>query len=538
MANDVDEVANMRLGGTRDWLLEKIRNWAEGKPGDAHGSPYFLVVGDSWIGEVRCSGVNAERDDPARLIRTVAYQLGKKYPEVGHHIVDCEKKEEGFVAGANVSRAFQGLILDSLAALKSEVVLVLDALDECGIVGSVDRAAFLLAFGKTAFPPNVKLFVTSRPEADIVQMLPFSARYPLALEEELNHQDLFVFAKDRISHKFPLESEQLQHERAEALAARSGGHFMWLHPACEELRDCADGEEALKDLLQRETVGPANQRMDKLYLRTLERAFPGASGVDDAGGWCRYFRAIVGTIVAVRVPLSLETISELIHMGAKISAVAELVGRISSLLYIADDQIRIIHKSFSDFIIDPNRCTDSRFLVFREDCEVQITSGCFRILNGLLKRNMCNIEVHQFNTDVSDLHERIRTRIPNHLQYAAQYSVSHLMACPTSRIAEFNTLLDSFWREQLLNWMEVVSVLDLVIPVTAHLLHLKEWTKADQIQRQIQANTIKLIQGASRFIQEFAVPITLSAPHVWTSAAPFAPSETTKQPYSNIIGNV
>ncbi|KAJ3277471.1 hypothetical protein HK104_003266 [Borealophlyctis nickersoniae] len=360
MENVVEEVNRKRLPGTREWLLQDVKDWAE----DSGASSIFWLVALAGAGKsvVAASAINelqavlgaffvcktdqSDRNDPFRLVRTLAYQIALKFDVVAQHIYELEEVEPGFIGKLNVSRAFKNLVVDPLTKLQSQNT------NEQG------RADFLYALGNITLPKNVKLLVTSRPESDIPEALQHFAPYEILLDETRNQTDLLLFAKDRMTRKFSKSTDEKNQSRAKDLAGQSHGLFMWLYLASEEIRKASNGKMALARLLEGGKVS-ADCAMDDMYKRALSSAFEGEG--DDDQDWSDNFRLVVGAIVTVRVPLDVGTLSHLLELDE--NTVENTLGRIASLLYIADDQVRVVHKSFADFLTDPKRCTDPRFQI-------------------------------------------------------------------------------------------------------------------------------------------------------------------------------
>ncbi|KAJ3247945.1 hypothetical protein HK104_007761, partial [Borealophlyctis nickersoniae] len=261
--------------------------------------------------------------------------------------------------------------------------------------------------------------------------------------------------------------------------------------------------------------------MDVMYGRALSSAFEGEG--DDDEDWSENFRLVLGAIVTVPVPIDVGTLSHLLELDE--DTVENTLGRIASLLYIADDQVRVVHKSFADFLTDPKRCTDPRFQIDQTVHNQRLSSCCLRALKDDLKSNMCSIAVTQLNSEVADLQQRIQKNIPGHLRYASRYWIDHLTSAPHT--PELLTELDELLTRQLLNWLEVISVMNLVPVMTMELQELHVWLKSDPVSSAVSPTTTHLVHDVSRFIREFGVPIAMSAPHVRASAAPFCPAETT-----------
>jgi hypothetical protein len=91
-----------------------------------------------------------------------------------------------------------------------------------------------------------------------------------------------------------------------------------------------------------------------------------------------------------------------------------------------EDVIRIIHPSFPDFLADPNRCHDPRFVVNISIQHNIIAKNCLMTLQAL-RRNICQLDESKLNSEVPDLVERVGRYVPAYLQYACRYWALHLV---------------------------------------------------------------------------------------------------------------
>jgi len=139
-----------------------------------HVAAYFLCKHDS-----------AERNDPRRVIATLAFRLAAQSPviaaEYQRRMADAAVRSEmeGAVVGSkgDMGDAFRVLLADPLAAAFAvhppvrPLVILIDALDE--LDASSTRAQLLDLVGRKlpTLPDCVRVIVTSRPESDIVASL-------------------------------------------------------------------------------------------------------------------------------------------------------------------------------------------------------------------------------------------------------------------------------------------------------------------------------------------------------------------------------
>lgn len=98
---------------------------------------------------------------------------------------------------------------------------------------------------------------------------------------------------------------------------------------------------------------------------------------------------------------------------------------------------------------------------------------CLRVMEEGLKTNLCSIAVGQFNTEVPDLHERTGKHISDTLKYSVTFWAHHCASTPFT--FDIPSMLDVFFEKQLLDWFEVLSVLDALRATKKSLLRLKQW---------------------------------------------------------------
>jgi ATP/maltotriose-dependent transcriptional regulator MalT len=112
-----------------------------------------------------------ERSNPALVARTLAYQLSSFHPDIGD-LITAIIESSPHTLTSSISSQFQELIVDPLSRIessptKSQIVLVLDALDECGTIQ--DRRALVNALAEQSahFPSVFRFVITSRADIDI-----------------------------------------------------------------------------------------------------------------------------------------------------------------------------------------------------------------------------------------------------------------------------------------------------------------------------------------------------------------------------------
>ena len=166
---------------------------------------------------------------------------------------------------------------------------------------------------------------------------------------------------------------------------------------------------------------------------------------------------VLGTIVLLFDPLDPISLEALLDLEE--STVRLTLRHLHSIIIISEaggGSVRLIHPSFHDFLIDENRCNDDNFMVNVSARHTSLAEHCLRVL-GTLSPDMCKIGDSSIRNQDIDLPVRIAKYIPAHVQYACRHWASHLS---NSHIRDtILGLLKEFCSNQLLNWLEVMSLL-------------------------------------------------------------------------------
>lgn len=182
-----------------------------------------------------------------------------------------------------------------------------------------------------------------------------------------------------------------------------------------------------------------------------------------------------------------------------------------------------------DYLTDPARCKNKSLLVQLAESHSVVGMKCLDSLNMGLQANMCSVSPHELNVDVLDLADRIAS-IPGDVRYSAIYWIDHI-ANGIGNAMELLPRVEMFMRKKLLDWFEILSVVQKVETAILKLPILIDWL--DHNGGAVELRT--LTEDAWRFVQEFRIPIIASAAHVRWSALPFIPTET--ELYRTYVGS-
>ena len=173
-------------------------------------------------------------------------------------------------------------------------------------------------------------------------------------------------------------------------------------------------------------------------------------------------RSILSVVVLATNPLSQSAITAL--MCFHHNQVLQLLKSIQSLLLQPEDPnhpVQPFHKSFSDFITDPTRCTNTRFYI-SPDYHTELVLHCLELMGKLLKKDTCSIPDYALNSEVEDLPKRVKeSSICGALEYACRSWYKHLIKTK-HQTAGVVSALQCFLEQKFLFWLEVLSVLGVV----------------------------------------------------------------------------
>ncbi|KZP10334.1 WD40 repeat-like protein [Athelia psychrophila] len=481
------------------------------------------------------------RDAPAHsgpegVIRTIAYQLSLSNAVLRDAICNAIEKEPQ-IATMTLDVQFKALLLEPLLACSSmmtgPMVIILDAFDECGDAASRRALVYLLTTKLPLLPHHFRFFITGRPERDLqdeFSSLPEIKSVTLSAAEWSSSGDVFHYVQHEFNMLYQkrVASDELSFgwpgtHRTEQLASRCGDSFIQAATAIRYLRAADDLDESLDLLLSQQ-----DSSLGDLYAITLRSAsqwVPNAVSTETC-------RSILGMVVLTRIPLTDGAMIDILGLEHPKSC-RRILRRLGCLLRWSEGQpVRTFHASFVDYLTDRHACGDQPWFIDESKHHADFTVGCLQVMKKLLRFNICGLKTsYLMNRDVGDLAERIKSSIPPSLAYACRFWSNHLRNAITLDHG-VRLLILEFFRAAFLYWLEVLSLigegraaLDAMVVVESRI-------------RDHEDAVHVFARDGIRFIGAFASVIADSAPHVYISTLPFAPSASViRQCYSSIIKN-
>ncbi|KDQ06464.1 hypothetical protein BOTBODRAFT_96524, partial [Botryobasidium botryosum FD-172 SS1] len=527
------------LENTRASVLDDITRWVHSVPERGPNIPFFLSGGAGTgkssvanslaaqyhglgsLGSAFCfDRAVAGRNAPDGLFRSVARGLAARDPVIREAIVTALKQDPD-LPSADFTRQFASLVRDPCykAATGSPIVLIFDALDECG-----DRKRLLNLFSSELpkLPPRFRVILTGRPVPDILAMLRVSMlEYPLSHDGVEVTSDISALVTQRL-HAVAAENPELPEGwpvpgMLQALVHNAGGLFIWAKTACDFVEGSLDPERQLQKVLSAEY---ASKGIDALYTLALQDVI-----TDEAH---ESFKVFVGLIMVAKVPLSVNGIALLAKQYQEQPAIPakKLLGLLHSLLdgvETSSTPVKTLHPSFHDFLTHSSHSA-STFHIDKAIHNGKLALACFKLLNAELKYNICGLpDNHAYNEEVSA--QAISQGIGESLQYAVAFGLDHLLlVSPKMASTPLIEEVEIFLKDHLLHWMEVLSLLK-CFSVAFRLQQLGPWLHELQ-GTEVQTELHELVKDAYRFSLMFRDEITSGALRIYSVPLLFTPTNT------------
>jgi NACHT domain len=452
--------------------------WINGSAGSGKTTIAYTVAKDCHERGILGASFFCSRDDAASsnsnlIFPTIAYQLGYFCPSFGNEIARILKSHPD-IGYSDLSYQLQQLIINPLLVVGDSFpscVVVIDALDEC----KDDKTTSLILASLSRYVnqlSSLKILITSRPERNILAGFE-SSLLNAATQRFVLHEVQLGIVQNDIKSYLTAELADIRkfyhlHDSwpstidIEALTYLSSGLFIFAATSIKFIGDTNYGDPAgqLKKLLQGKAVmegSSPHHRLDQLYMQVLNHAYPDISS-DLAGR----IKTIVGSIIVLRDPLSARNLERLLNMNSENedSCVQTTLIHLHSIVILPEDDtqvIRLLHPSFFDFLINPDRCLNMKLVVNAEAQHTLLAQACLHAMRDL-RRNMCRIETPIiFQNKVANHSAHISRYISPHLQYACRHWASHLRCAMVSDLLV--DLLNQFCSRYLLYWVEICSLL-------------------------------------------------------------------------------
>jgi hypothetical protein len=385
---------------------------------------------------------NAATRNADAVIPTISYQLATQHPTF-RTLVCTAIKSDPDVCDRAIGTQAKTLLsnLSNATATSLPLLIVIDALDECDS-GDHDDGVIMVRtlIDIIACLPSFRLFVTSRVEKNIQNMFASDdvSASKLALhydiEKDIVESDIRLYLKHKFSELAQKQNLTLPFpsiKDLDILVKRAGTLFIY---AATVFKYVADSEESpvsqMEDVVNQTSneVVYQHRTLDRLYAQIIDRA---ASTRRNPGPHEDALYMVLSTVIMVQEPLTISALAILAHI--KEEKTKSILQRLSSILLGENAApVRLYHPSFPDFITDKERCRHNeypiveRFLVVGSEVHIRLAHRCLQIMNGLLRKDMCNIKDPTLQNDaIPDLDIKVAEAAPLELPTLAS-SGSHI----------------------------------------------------------------------------------------------------------------
>ena len=472
------------LGGTRTdilsqidrWLSDKKNRrafWLNGQAGTGKSTVTQTLAQTSYLdgklgASFFCSRDSEDRSDIRKIFPTLAFQLAHRYPPFRQELLQ--------ILGASPHPGRESLcsqmekfIVGPLKAARIQTLIIIDAIDECE--DEEPASALLSILSRHVHEiPGVKFFITGRPEPRIQSGFRLPALKPITevlklhdVEHPSVNDDINLFLRTRLGgvartrrdHDFTEDWPSLAD--VDILSKRAAGSFLYASTVVKFVESDNDHPTTRLSLIVSPPIDEGKSSTGALYTHILERA---SSSVHAEGrGSYHRFRSIVGATLLTFIPLPMDALSDLLK-EPKISTTLRSLNPLLLVPNADTEPVRVLHKSFPDFLTDQSQCKDERFFVNPSIHHREILLSCLGLMKERLKKNICGLDDHVSLADVEDLPSLRKTHIGDALEYACRFWTKHLLKVPTDGhdIEEIHKAIEEFFTTQLLYWIEVLCL--------------------------------------------------------------------------------
>jgi WD40 repeat protein len=400
---------------------------------------------------------------------TIADQLAAVSPELRRHISNAVASNCR-IHDLGLYEQWERLVLQPLSQLDPKLyplplLIVVDALDECDNEDDVRLLLQCLAAATAIESIQLRVFVTSRPDPPInlgFDNIPIEAHRDFILhdiEKSVVDNDLAVFYREKLADIRQLSEDLRSEHTVQHLVRKSQGLFIHAATVCRFIHD---GRQLAADRLFKLIAAGSSpvkpeKELDQIYMTVLTYSLWGQFDANETVRARPLFCHIVGSIVVLFDAMPLDSLAKLLNEPRE--KIISTLDSLHSVLDVPEDDnrpVRLLHRSFHDFLLDPGRCSNNTFLVDARATHRHLFNCCLRVMLGHLRRNICNLErpgTRANDIPKSDVHKFI----PLFIQYACRYWIHHLQQSDVD--PTHHSGIQEFFQTRFLYWLEVLALM-------------------------------------------------------------------------------
>ncbi|CAE6443512.1 unnamed protein product [Rhizoctonia solani] len=533
---------------TREKILQDLNQWADdteskriywmngmagtGKTTIACSLAQALEARGQLGGSFFCSRASPECRDANRIVPTISYQLAHystPFRAALFQVLDGDPD----VGSRNITSQFERLLKNPLMELKNQllgnVVIVIDALDECDSPGAVKLVLEALLKFTSGLP--IKFFVTSRPDPRIYDKVSRNTysrgmMHLHEIEHSIVRADIELYLKEELSYMAPKEDQILQ------LSNLAGNLFIYAATAVRYIQPddmFVDSENRLANVLSAQVESTKRLAdLDNLYSTILTAALKNERLEKDEA---LRIQLVLWTAVCSREPVDITTLTILVGTG-ETNHISTALKPLRSVLHVSETTglVSALHASFPDYILSRERANG--FFCDKEAHHLVMSARCFDIMSTNLRFNMCDL-ASSFVPDsgVPNLDARVAAQISTPLSYACRYWGDHFAFA--SKSETIGHKLNEFLSRHLLFWMEVMNLKNSLKTGLSVLLSAQ---KRVMTCDEYRSSRRSLTDAHIFLTRTVATSIIQSTPHIYISAFQLCPRSSSV--FKNYMGIV
>ena len=422
-----------------------------------------------------CSRDFADRSNLHAIFPTLAFQLAYRYPQFRKELLPVLKARPD-VGRESLCSQIEKLLVGPLKASRISTLIIIDALDECKDKEPASAILSVLSCYVDKIP-DAKFFITGRPEPRIRSGFRLKPLRPITevfrlhdVERSSVNRDIELFFRTRLAEIAKTRSDcdftqdWPSSSDIDILCGKAAGLFIYAFTVVQFVASTYQTPIEQLELiisLPQSTTHEGRSGVDLLYTQILEQAAAEIGTDGGHQGIYSRFKTVVGAVLLVFNPLSAGALSDLLRLPY----IPTTLRSLHSLLLIPEVPevpIRIFHKSFPDFLTDPNRCTNTKFYVDPTVHHTEVLFSCLRLMRERFRKNICNLDDYAVLSEVQDLSTQKKGCIGDALAYACQFWTKHLCNIPSksSHVQEIQGAIEQFFTNHFLYWIEVLVLVE------------------------------------------------------------------------------
>jgi len=404
------------------------------------------------------------RNDPQSIIPSLVLDICASFPTSQDAVLERINGNYADARGIGLIKQVSDLLLPAFPPTipKPTLVIVIDALDECGTRYTRGKFLSVLANSVHQLPPYVRLLITSRPDPDIIDCIKLLdkqvRRFELNTSEQKTTDDIkAVAAKSFLEMpRRPTMERWPSPNDLKQFLSLANGHFMWAETALRIIK--FDPEVKLKRVLSKSQFMGG---LDALYRDVVQQAVTHFFELDGESSLEAVFQSL-RAVASLKDPVTIPTMIKLFPLSDNSPSYQNVFTTLAAVIHYEGGTVQVYHESFADFLRDPK--LEQRSLVEKSVLDSLTPSAKTRFQSSVIGGESDQLAKKCLETVVSRvvpcIWERGSNIIDELFKYACRFWSAHLSTPGAHSREDIRNILHQFLFEKLLFWLETMSFLN------------------------------------------------------------------------------